>query len=155
MQLTLYSDYALRVLFYLSQMPKKTATIVEIAHFYKISKNHLVKVVHHLAELGFIISTRGKGGGIKLAKPANQITFGEVVLKTEPHFFLVECFNTKTNHCVISPMCGLKNILQHALQAFFKVLEEYTLAEVNNVELKKQITDYLTSINKKSTDLII
>lgn len=150
MQLTLYSDYSLRVLLYLSQMPKRTTTVVEIANFYKISKNHLVKVVHHLAELGFIISTQGKGGGIRLAKPASDITFGEVVLKTEPHFFLTECFNHKGNHCAINAVCSLKSILQQALQAFFNVLQKYTLTDANNVQLEKQITAYLTSLSKKT-----
>jgi Rrf2 family nitric oxide-sensitive transcriptional repressor len=151
MQLTFYSDYSLRVLLYLSQMPKDTATITEISDFYKISKNHLVKVVHRLAQLEFIISTRGKGGGIKLARSSDEITIGEVVRKTEPHFNLVECFDEKTNRCVITNACRLKGILHQGMEAFFKVLDQYTLAEGSKTALIKQITNHLDLNSKRNS----
>lgn len=144
MQLTLYSDYSLRVLLYLSRTPKKVATIAEISGFYIISKNHLVKVVHRLAQLGFIISSRGKGGGIELAKPPSEITIGEVVRKTEPNFHMVECFNEETNRCVITNVCRLKGILNQALEAYFNVLDNYTLADGSKNTFVKQITDHLS-----------
>jgi Rrf2 family transcriptional regulator, nitric oxide-sensitive transcriptional repressor len=97
MQLTIHSDYSLRVLLYLSQTKNDITTIVEIASFYKISKNHLVKVVHRLGQLGYIISIQGKGGGIKLAKKPADIKIGELIRKTEPSFYIVECFNKKHN----------------------------------------------------------
>ena len=143
MQLTLYSDYSLRVLFYLNQTPKDTATIIEISDFYEISKNHLVKVVHGLVQLGFIISTRGKGGGIKLARSSEKISIGEVVRKTEPHFNLVECFNKKTNRCSITDACRLKKILHQGMEAFFSILDQYILAEGSKIILKKQIGNHL------------
>lgn len=131
MQLTLYSDYSLRVLFFLSKMPKDTATITEISEFYGISRNHLVKVVHRLAQLELIITTRGKGGGIMLARDPAEITIGEVIRKTEPNFVMVECFNPKTNQCKITSVCRLKGILNQALAAFFDVLDQYSIAESN------------------------
>lgn len=131
MQLTLYSDYSLRVLIYLSRTPNELTTITQIAEFYNISRNHLVKVVHKLAQLGFILSTRGKNGGIKLAYPANEIFIGDVVRKTEPSFCLVECFNEKTNRCAITGICRLKGILSEGLQAFLNVLDQYTLEEAS------------------------
>jgi Rrf2 family nitric oxide-sensitive transcriptional repressor len=144
MHLTQYSDYSLRVLLYLSQMPKEQATIAEISEFYQISKNHLVKVVHSLVQLGFVISSRGKGGGIKLAKNPGEITVGEVVRKTEPNFCLVKCFNEKTNRCVITDVCRLKGILSQGLEAFFSVLDKYTLADGAKNTLVKQITNHLS-----------
>lgn len=143
MQLTLYTDYSLRVLLYLSKMPKGTATIGEISQFYGISKNHLVKVVHNLAQLGLIISIQGKGGGIKLAKDPQEICIGEVVRKTEPHFSMVECFNEKTNRCVITNTCRLKGIIHQGLEAFFRVLDNYTLEECSKNSLRKQISHHL------------
>ena len=86
MQLTHYTDYSLRVLIYLSLKKQRAATISEIANYYKISRNHLVKIVHNLANLGYIVTTRGKGGGMHLAYPANEINIGEVVRNVEPHF---------------------------------------------------------------------
>ncbi len=139
MQLTLYSDYSLRVLIYLSRTPNKSTTITQIAEFYDISRNHLVKVVHKLAQLGFILSTRGKNGGIKLAYPANKISIGEVVRKTEPGFFLVECFNEKTNKCAITGICRLKGILSEGLQAFLNVLDQYTLEEASTEKVMTMI----------------
>lgn len=135
MQLTLYSDFSLRVLFYLCKMPKESATITEIADFYHISRNHLVKVVHQLGQLGFITTTRGKGGGILLARDPKKITVGEVVRKTEPNFTMVECFNKETNQCRITSACRLKSMLNKALEAFFDVLDQYTLAEANTTGL--------------------
>lgn len=145
MQLTLYSDYSLRVLLYLSHMPKKTATIVEIAHFYKISKNHLVKVVHHLAHSGYIKTLQGKGGGLQLIDTSLNYTLAEILKKTEPNFHLVECFNPVNNHCSISTHCSLKTILHQAFKAFFQVLEQYTLSHLNQPQLTQQINHFLNS----------
>ncbi len=130
MRLTLYSDYSLRVLLYLSHKEGETVTITELADFYKISRNHLVKVVHNLGINGFIATTRGKHGGIRLARRASEITVGEVVRHTEPDFDLLECFNPETDHCVITKSCSLKGVLFEARHAFIEVLDRYTLAEI-------------------------
>lgn len=143
MQLTLYTDYSLRVLIYLSRMPTEATTITEVSEFYKISRNHLVKVVHRLVVLGFITSLRGKGGGIKLAKEPNQINIGDVIRKAEPHFQMVECFNEKTNQCAITPTCQLKGLINQGMQAFFKTLDCYTLVDAASELLTKQISTFL------------
>lgn len=142
MQLTLYTDYSLRVLFYLSNMQQNTTTIAEIAEFYKISRNHLVKVVHQLAQMGFIISTRGKGGGIALAKDPNKISIGDVVRKMEPNFMMVDCFNVKTNQCRITNVCRLKGILNQGLEAFFSVLDQFTIADGNTNGIKAMLAAF-------------
>jgi len=130
MQLTLYSDYSLRVLVYLGLRPNQLCTISEIADAYGISRNHLVKVVHNLGMLGWIDTARGRGGGMALSCPASQINIGAVVRQTEPGFTLVECFDMKTNTCPIAPVCALKRALQEAQTAFLRVLDNYTLADV-------------------------
>ena len=133
MQLTQYTDYSLRVLIYLSQKREgELATITEIADFYGISRNHLVKVVHNLAIYSFIQTTRGKNGGMCLARPAHEIVIGDVVQKTEPNFDIAECFNKETNTCVISPVCALKSILNDARTNFLQTLERYTIADALN-----------------------
>jgi len=130
MQLTQYTDYSLRVLIYLSQKkPGELATITEVAGFYGISRNHLVKVVHNLANFGFIHTMRGKNGGMCLARPANEIGIGEVVLKTEPNFYIAECFNKENNSCVIAPICALKSMLADARNNFLHTLDHYTIAD--------------------------
>lgn len=129
MQLTRYTDYSLRVLVYLGMKTERRATITELAEFYAISRNHLVKVVHHLAQQGFIHTSRGKNGGMTLARPAQQIRIGEVVRCTEPNFEIAECFNRDTNRCVLSPDCRLKSILNEANLAFLATLDRYSIAD--------------------------
>lgn len=144
MRLTNYSDYALRTLMYLAVMPDATklATISEIADSYQISKSHLTKVIHQLAQLGFIESVRGKNGGIRLGRPAEQINLGDVVRQTEPDFDVVPCFEVMNKTadagqkerigapCAIQPACRLKLIFREATIAFIAVMDGYTLADI-------------------------
>jgi len=129
MRLTLYTDYSLRVLLYLAHKEDRMATISELADFYKISRNHLVKVVHNLGIQGYIQTTRGKNGGLKLARPANEIVIGDVVRKMEPDFELLECFNEATDQCVITRTCSLKSVLFSARNNFLATLDQHTVAD--------------------------
>lgn len=142
MQLTLYSDYSLRVLIYLGTKPHdEFATITDIAQAFGISRNHLVKVVHNLSLLGYINTVRGKRGGIRLSRPPDKINLGEVVRHTEGNFDIVECFNVASNTCPISPMCRLKGIINEAYRSFIDVLDQHTLADI--VKNKKQLQSIL------------
>lgn len=130
MQLTLYTDYSLRVLLYLGLNPERIATITEIADSYGISRNHLVKVVHNLATQGFVSTTRGRGGGLTLGRAPHKINIGDVVRHTEVTFDLVECFDKAKNTCPIAAACFLKGALYEAQKAFMAVLDRYTLEDV-------------------------
>jgi len=142
MQLTLYTDYSLRVLLYLS-LQEESVTISEISDRYKISRNHLVKIVHNLGRLGYIQTTRGRGGGILLAKPPSEIVLGKLVAQVEPNFHIVECFDGARNACVLTPACSLKKVLADAHRAFMDVLNQYTLADLttNRRELLALFSD--------------
>ncbi len=129
MQLTLHTDYSLRVLLYLAARPDRRVTISELAEAYQISRNHLVKVVHRLSQHGWITTMRGKSGGMHLAFPPEQINIGTVVRQTEPHMHLLECFDKQNNTCSISPICKLKRVLYQARRAFMDVLDSHTLAD--------------------------
>lgn len=139
MQLTLYTDYSLRVLVYLGVNSHEVCTITDIARNYGISRNHLVKVVHNLGLLGYIKTVRGRGGGLMLASDAATINIGDVVRNTEGNFNLVECFDHEINTCPISQLCALKGALYTAQKRFLEVLDQYTLADVvgNRRELSK------------------
>lgn len=130
MQLTLYTDYSLRVLVYLMLMNDKPVTISEIADYYNVSRNHLVKIVHNLGLLGYITTMRGKGGGMTLARAPEDINIGEVVRKVEPNFNIVECFSEESTGCRIEPLCKLKGVLHGAAQAFLSELDGYSLKDV-------------------------
>lgn len=130
MRLTTFSDYTLRVLMYLALEPERLATIPEIAAAYGISENHLMKVVHQLARSGVIESLRGKGGGIRLARPAEDVRLGAVVRASEGDAPIVECMDPEKNTCCITPACQLNSILMRAFDALFNTLDEYTLADL-------------------------
>ncbi len=129
MRLTVMSDYALRVLMYVGTVPDRLVTVDEIAHAYDISSNHLMKVVQELARGGFLETTRGRGGGMRLAKPAADISVAGVLRAMEEDFGLVECFRTD-NECRITRVCRLRGALNEALQAFFVSLDRCTLADL-------------------------
>lgn len=140
MRLTLYTDYSLRVLLYLAFKKDQMVTITELADFYKISRNHLVKVVHNLGIQGYIHTTRGKNGGMRLARPANEIVIGDVVRKMEPDFELLECFSEATDHCVITHSCSLKAVLINARDDFLSTLDKYTVADAIKKTAKESPT---------------
>lgn len=130
MRLTNFTDYCLRTLMFVALNGERLTTIDEIAEHYGINRNHVVKVVFCLAQLGYLQTLRGKGGGILLAGDPAKINIGRVVRQTEQDFVLVECFQAKDCVCVIEPACVLKKALHKALAAFFDVLNEYTLADL-------------------------
>ncbi len=129
MQLTLFSDYSLRVALYLATHPGRLVPVDEVAQAYGISHHHLFKVVQFLVEAKVVQSVRGRKGGLTLAMAPDQINIGAMVRKAEPHLNLVECFDDETNTCPISPACGLKGTLIRAQRAFFEVLDQQTLAD--------------------------
>lgn len=130
MQLSFYSDYALRLLMRLALDPGRMVTIQEVADAYGISRNHLMKIAYELGQHGLILTFRGRKGGLQLGRPAEDISLGEVIRATEESLALVECFDAERNRCVLSPCCQLKGVLQEALQAFLTVLDRYSLADL-------------------------
>jgi Rrf2 family transcriptional regulator, nitric oxide-sensitive transcriptional repressor len=130
MRLTLYSDYSLRLLMYAAIKPEGLVTIQAAADAYGISKNHLMKVAFELGRKGYLETIRGRGGGLRLARPPAKINLGEVVRAMEEDFAVVECFNPEANTCAIAGPCRLRGVLSRALKAFFVVLDEYTLADL-------------------------
>lgn len=128
MRLTRYTDYALRTLIYVGLHEPRQSSIAEIARAYGISESHLTKVVHQLGRSGMIRTTRGRGGGLRLAKPPAEIVVGAVVRQTEEDLALVECF--AGGACVITAPCRLRRALGEALAAFLAVLDRYTLADL-------------------------
>jgi Rrf2 family nitric oxide-sensitive transcriptional repressor len=132
MRLTRFTDYILRVLIYLGahRDDGRLVTIRDIATAYGISENHLMKVVHHLAKQGYVQTTRGKGGGMRLALEPEQINLGAVVRGSEEDLAVVECFEEGNPKCPIVPACTLRGVLGRALRAFFEVLDDKTLADL-------------------------
>ena len=120
MRLTAYTDYGLRLLMYVAMKADELATIQEVADAYGISKNHLMKVAYDLGQHGFIETVRGRGGGLRLARPAARIGLGDVVRCMEGDFTMVECFAPGADGCRITRACRLKGVLGEALKAYLR-----------------------------------
>ncbi len=129
MKLTRFTDYSLRVLIYLGLQNNGRVTIKEISEAYGISRNHLMKVVSLLTRKGYVDARRGPGGGIALARSAEDIVIADVVRDMEDDLNIVECFCEESS-CVIKPVCELKYALGRALTAYLDTLEDYTLSDV-------------------------
>ncbi len=129
MHITRYTDYSVRVLIYLATRGDQLSTIQQIADSYDISRNHLMKVVHHLNKKGYIETIRGKKGGMKLRMQPSDINIGVLVRETEQDLSVVECL-TDRNECRIASVCGLKSMFSEAVEAFLKTLDKYTLDDL-------------------------
>ena len=129
MRLTNFSDYALRLMMYAAARRDGLVTIEETAVLYRLSRAHLMKVANQLTRAGFLKATRGRNGGLSLAKKPEKIRLGDVIRATEPDFALVECFESG-NQCLITPRCRLRGVLHEAMGAFMRVLDGHTLADL-------------------------
>lgn len=129
MQLDKFTDYALRILITLAIRAPQRVPTSAIAQLYGLSENHLSKVATQLVRTGFVMSGRGRGGGLILAKPACNISIGTVVRTIKQDDPVAECF-ANGGECLILPACGLRGPLLEAKEAFFKALDGYTLADV-------------------------
>jgi Rrf2 family nitric oxide-sensitive transcriptional repressor len=127
MRLTDYTDYALRILMHLGAHPGQIITSREISRVHGISHNHLTKIVHQLGQLGVLVNLRGRAGGIRLARPPEQIMLGSVIRMTEPDFQMVECF-AHDSSCVLAGRCKLKCLLSEATGAYFERLDKTPLS---------------------------
>lgn len=133
MRLTDYTDYSLRVMLYLAVRPEGLSTIQEISDAYGISKNHLMKVVQRLGELGWVETVRGRNGGLRLDPSTRSLSVGEVVRKTENDFSIVGCFADESEphrHCVIEPHCRLRGVFAAARDAFLAELDQHTVGDL-------------------------
>ncbi|HYQ45210.1 MAG TPA: Rrf2 family transcriptional regulator [Polyangiaceae bacterium] len=129
-QLTSYTDYAFRTLIALACVAPEKLTVGEISDSYGISLNHLLKVVQKLAELGYVETTRGKTGGVRLLADPSTLKLGSIVRGMEPELGVVACLRSGEQPCVIAPACGLKAILRDATEQFLRTLDERTLADL-------------------------
>ncbi|MGH8462238.1 MAG: RrF2 family transcriptional regulator [Stenotrophobium sp.] len=136
MQLTRFTDYALRVLMFVGRHRDRVCTMREVAEHHRISLEHLRKVIHKLAKLGYLNTTQGRGGGIVLGHDAAEIRLGEVILAMEEDMSIVDC---QALECILQPACSLKAALDRGSRAFITAVNEVTLEDLlGNREMKRQ-----------------
>jgi len=129
-KLTSYTNYALRTLQMAAIRAPHLVRIDEVAQAHRINRAHLTKIVHQLAQAGYLETVRGPRGGLRLARPAGEIVVGDVVRLTEGPLDVVECFNADRNTCKLRGICQLSVKLQEATRAFMAVLDDLTIAQI-------------------------
>jgi Rrf2 family nitric oxide-sensitive transcriptional repressor len=127
MKITQFTDYSLRLLFYLARNRDRVVTVREVAEYYSVSAEHLKKIVRRLADLGHISTVRGKHGGLRIAREPEQINLGELVRNFE-NIELMPCCDPET--CCPVAECRLKKLIDTGLTAFLSVLDARTLADI-------------------------
>jgi Rrf2 family nitric oxide-sensitive transcriptional repressor len=130
MQVTQFTDYAVRTLVYLCLQPDRRATVDEIATELRVSASHLTKVVHRLGRIGVIETLRGRRGGLRLHRAPAEISAGWLFRQTEDNLALADCFQAEGCDCPLAGNCRMTGILKEALQAFLAVLDRYSLADL-------------------------
>lgn len=131
MQLSKFTDYAFRALMYLATHTEKLYTVDEIAKSLDVSEHHLKKIINKLAKTEYVISIKGRNGGLQLGKKPNEINLGDVLKVTESNLKIVECFENN-KHCSLftNNQCKLKNIVASSLEKFALEFSSYTLADI-------------------------
>jgi Rrf2 family transcriptional regulator, iron-responsive regulator len=130
MRLTRQTNYAIRIMMYCAANEGRLSRIPEIAAAYSVSELFLFKILQPLVEHGLVETVRGRNGGVRLAKPADQLTLFDVVRVTEENFAMAECFENDAADCPLIDSCALNAALREALNAFFGVLERYTIDDL-------------------------
>lgn len=130
MQLSKFTDYSFRALIYLAHKKNSLATVDELANALQISEHHLKKIIHKLAKTNYVISIKGRGGGLKLGIEPEHINLGTILMITEDNLNIVECFNNPENCPLMTGDCKLKNIVSNSLQSFIKEFSKYSLKDI-------------------------
>lgn len=141
MKLTSYTNFAMRTLQLAALKSPDLIRVDDVVRIHGLARPHIVKIVHELGQAGYITTQRGRGGGFRLARPAEEICIGEVVRLTEGPLEMVECFNPTKNTCPLIGICKLSRALQDATRAFMAVLDDLSLADIasNKADLLARI----------------
>lgn len=146
MKLTGFTNYALRSLQLAALRHPTLVRVDDVVKIHGLARPHIVKIVHELGRAGFIETQRGRGGGFRLGRPADEIVVGDVVRLTEGPMELVECFNPDTNTCPLIGICRLSRAIQKATRAFMEVLDDLTLADI--VANRQQLLDRIVPLEE-------
>jgi len=148
MRLTRQSNYAIRTLVYCAVNGPELSRIADIARAHNISELFLFKLIKPLVEGGLLQTLRGRKGGIKLGRPADQITLLDTIRLTEESFAMAECFDGASD-CPLMDNCDLNGALREALGAFFDVLDGYTIADMarKRVSIRERLGLELQPVN--------
>ncbi len=149
MKLSKRGEYALRTLINLgiaAEVRRPLVQVAELADNERIPSKFLEQIMQALKEAGFIASERGKFGGYRLARPAAQISIGQVVRVLEGPLAPIGCVSQTAYEkctCPDEEHCGLRMLMLDVRNAIAGILDRYTLADVVEVTLRKLRRDNL------------
>lgn len=141
MRLTRQTNYAIRILMYCAANDGQLSRIPEIAAAYSVSELFLFKILQPLVQHRLVETVRGRNGGVRLGRPAAEITLFDIVRVTEESFAMAECFEKDATDCPLVDSCSLNEALRKALGAFFEVLEGYSIQDL--IAARPQMRDLL------------
>ena len=130
MRLTTRTNLAIRALMYCGVHENETVRSAEIALACNSSANHLAQVINALNAHGFVTATRGRLGGVRLARAPRVINIGEVFRLFEADVPFTECFALETNTCPLVPACRLRSAIRRAVDAFYREMDLVTLDDL-------------------------
>mgnify|MGYP003282230901 CR=1 FL=1 len=130
MYLSKFTDYSFRIMMYLGNHPNELYTVDELSSILNLSTHHIKKIIYTLSKNGYILSTKGRNGGVKMGKNPKDINLGTLLQITEDNLNILECFSPENNTCNINNNCKLKPIINDALNSFKQKLSEYTLEDI-------------------------
>ncbi|MCY6379173.1 iron-responsive transcriptional regulator RirA [Hoeflea prorocentri] len=131
MRVTKQTNYAVRMLMYCAADSSELSRVPEIAKAYGVSELFLFKILKPLVKAGIVETVRGRNGGIKLGRPAEEITLFDVIRVTEDSFAMAECFENDAAECPLVNSCALNSAWREALDAFLNALSKHTIADLS------------------------
>lgn len=130
MRLKKQSGYAVYIVLECAAAGDGLTRIAEIARRYQITKHNIAKTVPLLVHSGIIEAVRGRNGGIRLTRPASQITIGEIIRATETTSVVADGLDSETPDSAVRSAAPMNRMLDEALEAFISVLDQHTVEEM-------------------------
>lgn len=130
MQLSKFTDYTFRVLIYMAKHQEELCTVEQLANQLEVSEHHLKKVIHRLAKTDYLISIKGRAGGLKLGLSPEQVNLGDIIRITENNLNIVSCLNGDEVCSFMNGKCKFKNIIYDSLEKFIEEFGKYTLQDI-------------------------
>lgn len=128
------AKYALRALVALCKAPPESSLMIsEISQAQAIPKKFLEQILLELKRAGLVMSRRGRLGGYVLLKPADRITFGEVLRLIDGPIAPLPCLSKiayrRCADCKDEASCEIRHVFSHVVKAEREVLDRITFAD--------------------------
>jgi len=125
--------YALKAMINLARSDGTARQVSAISAEENIPRKFLEAIMSELRRAGLVQSARGKMGGYRLARPADLITFGEVIRLTDGPLALVPCvsrnFYKRCDDCDDEATCTLRRVMARVRNEVSEILDRTTLAD--------------------------